>query len=159
MPRAEASVPLVGRRGELAKIAAASGMVLVTGEPGIGKTRILDEARARESGAKVQARAFAAEMVRPYGVWIDALRAAGHDLPQEPDRTRLFDAVVAMLADVALVLLDDLQWVDEGSAALLHYVARSARPAASRLRGPQRRDRRQPARLAGRSASSRARSA
>ena len=66
-------------------------------------------------------------MVRPYGIWVDALRTLGRELPQETDRTRLFDAVVALLADAALVALDDLQWMDEGSAALLHYVARSPR--------------------------------
>ena len=127
-PRTEPRIPLVGRREELAKIASASGIVVVIGEPGIGKSRLLEEVRAREPGTAVTARAFAAEMVRPYGVWIDALRAAGRDLPQESDRTRLFDAVVAGLAGVALVALDDVQWLDEGSAALLHYVARSAQP-------------------------------
>jgi DNA-binding SARP family transcriptional activator/tetratricopeptide (TPR) repeat protein len=126
-PRAEPAIPLVGRRDELARIAAATGIVVVTGEPGIGKSRLLEEVRARETGGAVQARAFAAEMVRPYGVWIDALRSAGRELPQESDRTRLFDAVVALLAGVGLVTLDDVQWLDEGSAALLHYIARSPR--------------------------------
>jgi predicted ATPase len=101
--------------------------VLVTGEPGIGKSRLLDEVEHRASGPALHGRAFAAEMVRPYGVWIDALRTQGHELPQETDRTHLFDAVVARLGDAALVTLDDIQWMDEGSAALLHYVARSPR--------------------------------
>ncbi|XSC48286.1 AAA family ATPase [Bradyrhizobium sp. RDT10] len=45
------------------------------------------------------------------------------------DRTRLLDSVVGLLRQVvsarpAAVILDDLQWVDEGSSSLLHYVAR-----------------------------------
>ena len=118
---------LVGRREELARIARAGGVVLVTGEPGIGKSRLLDEVQHLGPGPALYGRAFAAEMVRPYGVWIDALRTRGRELPQETDRTRLFDAIVALLGDAALVALDDLQWMDEGSAALLHYVARSPR--------------------------------
>ena len=126
-PPPEVPVALVGRQQELARITGAHGVVLVTGEPGIGKSRLLDEVARRAPGPALHGRAFAAEMIRPYGVWVDALRTQGHELPQETDRTRLFDAIVARLGDAALVTLDDLQWMDEGSAALLHYVARSPR--------------------------------
>ncbi len=126
--RAEGSLPLVGRDRALAEAASGAAVVLVLGEPGIGKTRLLDELRARETGPAVHGRAFAAEMVRPYGVWIDGLRAIGRELPTESDRAHLFERVVEQLSDVALVTLDDVQWLDEASAALLHYVARSERP-------------------------------
>src|SRR5262249_9563026 len=47
------------------------------------------------------------------------------------DRNRLFDAVARLLTDLTregrtvAVLLDDVQWFDDASAALLHFVARA----------------------------------
>jgi tetratricopeptide (TPR) repeat protein len=56
------------------------------------------------------------------------------DLPpaQWRDRSHLFDAVVQLLRQWAnrsplLVLLDDIQWLDEASSALLHYAIRLLR--------------------------------
>jgi DNA-binding SARP family transcriptional activator len=152
---------IVGRAAEEAAIAKvlreategrSGGVLLFAGEPGIGKTRLLEEvaeqARAL-GGSALSGRAFEAEMVRPYGAWIDVLRSAPPRavdaslhrdlaplLPElgaaggEADRNRLFDAVGKLLVRVAasaplVVLLDDLQWFDESSVALLHYVARS----------------------------------
>jgi DNA-binding SARP family transcriptional activator/tetratricopeptide (TPR) repeat protein len=128
----------------------ARGVVLFVGEPGIGKSRLLEEAKAltlAAHGSVLAGRAFEAEMVRPYGPWIDALRSArlsgaeyaaqpdlapllpelGTPSAQPPDRNRLFDAVVQLLgrAGQATLILDDLHWIDEASAALLHYVARA----------------------------------
>jgi DNA-binding SARP family transcriptional activator len=117
------SQSFVGRERELTTIAAASGVVLVLGEPGIGKSRLLEELRRRTKGVTRYGRAFAAEMARPYGVWLDAL----DDFPTESDRARLFDAVVEKLADLELLEIDDLQWIDDASAALLHYVARKTK--------------------------------
>ena len=78
--------PTVGRVPELAELEAAldalaqgdSGCVAVEGEPGIGKTRLLDELRGRaeERGCLVLA-GVAAEFERdlPFSVWVDALDA------------------------------------------------------------------------------------
>src|SRR5690606_2298025 len=94
-------------------------------------------------------RAYETEMVRPYGVWIDALGALDEDLvpadlrpglgPLLPrfggaaaaDRSEIFDAVlrlVRLLAQdaTAVIAIDDLQWLDDASAALLHFIARSS---------------------------------
>jgi len=170
-PPAPPRTALIGRAAERETIAAAlrdatggalRTVLLISGEPGIGKTRLLEEAadQARAlGGAALAGRAFEAEMVRPYGPWIDALRAvvqAGADaidpsvradlaplLPElggrrdgVADQSSLFSAVAGLLANRAapaaggaagplVVALDDLQWFDEASTALLHYLARS----------------------------------
>ena len=159
---ASVSRPLVGRAGERDRIARAVAaaqdgksreVLWISGEPGIGKTRLLEEVadQARALGGAVLAgRAYEVEMVRPYGAWIDALRSTAlgvtdpalrHDLalllpelddaPASGDRHRLFDAVVQLLRGLAadrgpvVLTLDDVQWFDEASAGLLHFVARA----------------------------------
>ena len=159
------SPPLVGRRREcevlqqmLAVAASGKGraVVLVAGEPGIGKSRLLDElvAMTMSAGGRVlSGRAFEAELVRPYGVWVDVLRSGGAlvteagtraslapllpELGQAgsggapEDRNHLFEAVAEFVTSLArehgplLIVLDDLQWLDDVSAALLHFVARA----------------------------------
>jgi DNA-binding SARP family transcriptional activator/tetratricopeptide (TPR) repeat protein len=120
-PVVAARTPLVGRRAEIESIRSNRDAILIVGEPGIGKSRLLEELTSGAAiGASLYARCFAAEMVRPYGPWVDLLG----DLPPENDRAQLFDAVVERLAAVDLVALDDLQWIDEASAALLHYAIR-----------------------------------
>lgn len=122
-PPARPATPFVGRDKLLAQIEAAQNAVLLVGEAGIGKSRLLEETRARSRGTTIYARAFAAEMVRPYGLWIDALG----DVPIETDRAHLFETMVRRLEGVALIAIDDLQWIDEASAALLHYAMRSTK--------------------------------
>lgn len=133
---------------------AARPVMVLTGEPGIGKTRLLEELSGVAQGHRAQVLwggGFAAEMMRPYGIWVDALRSlplpATANLPPElgfllpelgppaqalPDPSHLFDAVVHLLAGLAqqtplLLVLDDIQWLDEASSALLHYVIRLLR--------------------------------
>jgi DNA-binding SARP family transcriptional activator/predicted ATPase len=143
------AVPLVGRAAELrivdelvarARDGALGEVVLVTGEAGLGKTRILEELAVRAGGRVLSGRAFEAEMVRPYGAWIDALRPLPNAAAafvgttianaNTNDRERLFDAVAQLLASESrqaplLVILDDLHWLDEASVALLSFVARA----------------------------------
>jgi DNA-binding SARP family transcriptional activator len=156
---------LVGRDSELAELlrimertkqSRQESVVLVTGEPGIGKTRLMTEvlAAAKQKGATVlDGAAFEAEATRPYGPWIDALRkiprvtvgsTLGADLaPLVPEfsptsitsetREQLFGAGVQLIAarvhsaGMVVLALDDAQWLDDASAELLHYVVRSNR--------------------------------
>jgi DNA-binding NarL/FixJ family response regulator len=79
-----AQAPLVGRDAEVGVLdrvlddlwAGGSAALVVTGEPGIGKTRLLDELglRATDRGAVVvSGRAAEYEVDLPLAVWIDAL--------------------------------------------------------------------------------------
>jgi serine/threonine protein kinase/tetratricopeptide (TPR) repeat protein len=155
--------PLIGREKERSRLAALverssdsrANVLLVKGEPGIGKTKLLDELSnivAASGGETISVRAFEAEMMRAYGLWIDALRAIPREtmdphlrtelaplLPElgtrtrveAVDRSRLYDAVVELLRKEAerrsplSIVLDDIQWLDEASAALLHFVVRA----------------------------------
>ncbi|MFI5687630.1 AAA family ATPase [Streptomyces sp. NPDC051636] len=126
-----------------------SGVLVVRGEPGIGKTALLEHAVDGAEGMTVlQARgiemeaelAFAGlgELVRPVGHLIDRLpavqaRALRTALSLEsagtPDRLTLGAAVLTLLTDAAatapvLVAVDDAHWMDEASAQALLFAVR-----------------------------------
>ena len=128
-----------------------SGAIFL-GEPGIGKSSLLRHAAAQAASlgyVVLSARCFEAEAIRPYGCWIDMLskplaakgETQGLTSPFEVDvalqtasatigRTSLFSSLVTYLGRLAadssvLVSIDDMQWIDEGSASLLHYVLRN----------------------------------
>lgn len=158
----------VGRAPELTAFEAAlaslvggaGGVLILAGEPGIGKTRI-----AREAVGHVEAHrmtvgwgaCYEGERARPYGVWTEALTAVVRQigtlavdarvgavlsailpglastrpaaLGAGDEQLRLFEAVIDLLAATArpVLVLDDLQWADADSLALLRRVARAAR--------------------------------
>ena len=145
---------LAGLRGALdAALAGHGSLVLITGEPGIGKTALVtvfaDEAAAR--GVRVTwSRCAEGEGVPAFWPWTQLLRATeglpgGEDHLAPPaaemtreaaDRFRIFDRVARHLAEAAaenglLVVLDDLHWADPDSLGLLEFAARQL--AASRL--------------------------
>lgn len=145
------TLPLIGRDAEIGRIAAAvtksfeqrrATIVLVSGEPGIGKSRLLEAAAmlARDAGALLlEACAYESESIRPFALWVDALRRVERDaVPaifddrDHADRDRLFAALADLIAErtqaqpVALIF-DDLQWGDESSATALHYIVRTNR--------------------------------
>ncbi|MFF2551202.1 AAA family ATPase [Nocardia sp. NPDC058058] len=154
---AAAAPQLYGRDEELAELARrcaaardGNGSALVLwGDPGIGKSALLEVARERATGFRVlscrgtlsgSVLAFAGlrELLRPIADRIDALpepqaralRAAlGMDMPSPGDRFLIGVAVLTLLSDLAaeqpvLVIADDTQWLDAPSAQSLYFVAR-----------------------------------
>jgi DNA-binding CsgD family transcriptional regulator len=148
---------LYGRAAELAAITrllsaarqGRSGVLVLSGEAGIGKTTLLDHARSIAADARVltvrgsepeQQLAFAglAQAVHPFADWLDrlpdrqarALRGAVALGPAEPgDRFAVYAATLGLLAALAddapvLLAVDDAQWLDPPSADALAFVGR-----------------------------------
>jgi DNA-binding CsgD family transcriptional regulator len=141
----------VGRTYELESLAeiadgSESGpmMAIVVGEPGSGKSRLLGEARARSAlqhsfaivGYETERQvplAAAAGLLRGltdaprHGAHLEALLFGPQEAtPLEP--MRVFEATHRAFRtfEPALLVIDDLQWVDELSLALCHYLIRAA---------------------------------
>ena len=155
---ARIAATLVGRDRELGlvasfldQVAAEGGALLFTGEPGVGKTVILDaaaeEAAARNAtvlraaGGQFTTEAnFSAlgHLLRPVlgelrhlsDLYRRAVNAAlGRAAGVPADRLVLANAVLALLrqaaiADPVLMIVDDLPWIDRPSALALGLVAR-----------------------------------
>jgi tetratricopeptide (TPR) repeat protein/transcriptional regulator with XRE-family HTH domain len=172
------TAPFVGRNNEyglliglIARITAGAGYtVLIEGEPGIGKSRLLREA-ARYAHAQdlptLATNCYEIERAMPYQPVIDLVTHAldrvsdtalhtlapvslaelaalvpevGErfpDLPQlsndfpEARQARLSRAVDQLLeasrgGRPAVLMVDDIQWADDASAQVLHYLARHA---------------------------------
>jgi hypothetical protein len=152
---------VVGRGPELERLrraltqawSGAARTVVVSGEPGIGKTTLLDalaSEAANRGGVGVRGRGEAEG--RAYSVWRPVVRALTALVPGDPDpalgpllgtstspggeeqRLQLYDAVADLLAAAAadsplIVVLDDLHWADASSLRLLAHVV-GAVPAA-----------------------------
>src|SRR5262245_59939920 len=153
----EATTMLVGRESELGAIDrllggardARSGVLVLRGVAGVGKTAPLDAAVAaagdfrvlRAEGVQAEAElAFAGlhQLLRPLAPLLDRLPAAqraaldaafGLTSEEAGDRFRVAAAALALLAEAAedqplLCIVDDLQWLDRPSVDALVFVAR-----------------------------------
>lgn len=154
-PQAAAD-PLVGRERDLHRISAGfgqhtDGALLLSGEPGVGKSALLDAvaSSAAESGTRV-VRATGAEfeadvayaalnqLLLPLHGVLDRLEAPsrramrtalGYDAGPLPERLVVCNAALALLRSAAedaplLLVVDDLPWVDRASAAVFGFLAR-----------------------------------
>jgi DNA-binding NarL/FixJ family response regulator len=147
---------LVGRDAELERLtqrfdrarAGDGGILLLSGEAGVGKTRLTAELAARVPDALVLSATASQSGTAPYGPVVGVLRAGLREdadalagcgalvphlavlLPElgEPaaasDPPTLFEAIRCLLAGLVrdragLVILDDLQWSDEATLELL----------------------------------------
>jgi DNA-binding CsgD family transcriptional regulator len=150
-------VRLIGRRAERdvldqlvsAVCASDSRALVVHGEPGVGKTALLEYVAERESGCKVTRVAgiqsemelaftglhqLCAPMLSRLGrlpaPQREALRTAfGMSAGSPPDQFLIGLSVLSLLSDAAdeqplLCLIDDQQWLDRASAQILAFVAR-----------------------------------
>jgi DNA-binding SARP family transcriptional activator/tetratricopeptide (TPR) repeat protein len=175
-PAAVARVPFAGRapelnllRGLLSTKTALSArkLVLVEGEPGIGKSRLVDEFMRGAGSLALSGAAHEMEQGLPYQPLIEALRCLLADpvwsalhaalqaqlppvwlaevarlLPElqpgvspsssGPDEPRLWEAVHQFLWAISrqhaiTFFIDDLQWADASTLALLTYITRRAR--------------------------------
>lgn len=141
----------VGRRAELDRLRASWAgiqmhrdrrVVLVAGEPGVGKTRLAHQfaAAAPAENATVLLGRCSEEPLAPFEPYAEALaRASLADALRPGDgddtgaRLRLFDAVDSTLTDLAataplLLVIDDFHWADRGTLLLTSFLLRSSRP-------------------------------
>ena len=123
-PRLGGSAPLIGRQAELrlldtalrAAVAGRGQVVLLTGEPGIGKTRLVLEARNRSIGwlgagsgrrpAWLEGRAASYASATPYGLYRYLLASwlgVAFDQPAAALRSTLADALTRLMGNTNLV--------------------------------------------------------
>lgn len=142
--------PLVGRDDELGALVGLLErsedqpvFAVLTGEPGIGKSRLCAElaAHAQSEGVTVLVgRCSQDEGAPPLYPWASVLRELGHDLPSDQgeddrddtaSRFRAWEAIARTLAEESeerhlLVLLDDLHWADTSTLRVLRLLAETA---------------------------------
>lgn len=147
--RAAFAWPLVGRDDELAALVGSLEQsreqpvfAVVTGEPGIGKSRLCAELAQHAEAAGVTVlvgRCSQDDGAPPLYPWAAVLGELGRELPasagpedsEEGGRFRAWEAITRTLLDEAaqrplLVVLDDLHWADASTLRVLRLLAETA---------------------------------
>ncbi|WP_210583960.1 helix-turn-helix transcriptional regulator [Streptomyces sp. GESEQ-35] len=158
MPQTAFTSPIVGREDELARLsgvlerarAGEARAVLIAGDAGVGKTRVLDEVSGRAAAAGMTVLTGhcvdLGDVGLPYLPFTEVLGVLAADerfapvLAAHPavdrllgagshdgGRVRLFEGVAGLLADLAdiaplLFVLEDLHWADQSSRDLLRFL-------------------------------------
>jgi DNA-binding CsgD family transcriptional regulator/tetratricopeptide (TPR) repeat protein len=142
-------IPLIERETELdflmqrcrAALQSTSAVIAISGEPGIGKTRLALEASARlaaEPARVIILRCYEQTVAIPYAPWLNgpladvtallnAIPAHAYDI--SGTRLGIFEQVDQALLTYAdtqplLIILDDLHLADRATLGLLHHLAR-----------------------------------
>jgi DNA-binding CsgD family transcriptional regulator len=148
---------IIGRDAELELLKAVLGgpaapsLVLIEGEPGMGKTATLEAAAAAVDRRVLWARPSQAEAQSSYAALDDLVRPVRELLPRlpEPQRRALaaalglevadapveprltglaFLTLLSELRDPVLLAIDDWHWLDAASAAVVSFALRRIRP-------------------------------
>ncbi|HEX3468196.1 MAG TPA: AAA family ATPase [Candidatus Elarobacter sp.] len=132
--------PFIGRRDELAYLrerrleagSSRGSLVLIAGDAGVGKTRLIAEfcGSLAYSRWRIAQGPCLEDGRRPYGPILDALAkldAGGPELAPAATKLEQLDAIVDRLASIAsrsaLVLaIEDLHWADAATLELLAYL-------------------------------------
>jgi tetratricopeptide (TPR) repeat protein len=139
------ALPFVGRETQVAALVSAVQAAelgervigMVAGEPGIGKSRLVEEMAARVASEVLWAGCWEGDGAPSYWVWRQLLRALGGEavLAEAGGETRfgLFDAVAEFFARASqerplVLVIEDLHWADEASVRLLEFLAHDRRP-------------------------------
>lgn len=122
---------------------AVARVAFVRGEAGSGKSRLLAELRSLAGiGEPISIAGYEHEQAVPYGAARDLLRRGGSgpgpstDLlspsastgPGPTEQLQLLEATHRAVESrgPAVIFIDDLQWADEASLSLIHYLVRAA---------------------------------
>lgn len=135
--------PMLGREGDLGGLAEALArvedgaglLVVVTGEAGSGKTRLLEEFRGRHLDIRyARGVCVNSEHGMPYAPWTELLDGLGYELDAADvpgGKTELFGAVTDVMARAAakplVCVIEDVHWIDPASSDLLIAVVQRLR--------------------------------
>lgn len=143
-PPSTRATPLVGRDARLRHLEGAAAearagrgrIVLVTGEQGIGKTRLVEALEARGEGLRfAKGFGFPGVGAPPLWPWVQIDRRLGGgdkdaqiDLEDAHARFRYADAIVQRIVHAAkqaplAIVLEDAHWIDEASLDLVQMLA------------------------------------